>query len=206
MGHIPPGIDPYSTIQKMASVCAGGAPATFLRSNALTATIAKFGDVVRLAIFAHTHMDELRLLHEEKPGVRDAAVAMKIVPSIVPSQGKKPSFVVANVDPVSAMLKDYRVIAASNRTGVAAVWSEEYDFDRAYGETEFSPASLARMVAGFRADPGDKAAASREYLRDYYAGDASALLKPFWPEYTCALAGSTANGFRSCACAGGKTQ
>jgi sphingomyelin phosphodiesterase acid-like 3 len=206
MAHIPPGFDPYSTIEKMPSVCAGSPPATFLRSNALAATLAEFSADVRLAIFGHTHMDELRLLHQEKPGVQDAAVAMKIVPSISPLHGNEPSFVVADVDPASAMLKNYRVIASSNQTGEAAVWSDEYDFDRAYGATDFSPASLARTMADFRADPGAKTAASREYLRNYYAGDASALLKPFWPQYTCALANDTAEGFRSCACAGSKTR
>ena len=204
MGHIPPGLNPYSTIEKLASVCAGGAPAAFLRSEALAATIAEFGDEVRLAVFGHTHMDELRLLHQEKPGAPAASVALKIVPSISPLHGNEPAFVVATVDPASALLKDYRVIASSNHSGVAAVWSEEYDFDRAYGATEFSPSSLARTIAGFRADSAAKTAASRAYLRNYYAGDASPLLKPFWPEYTCALANGTAGGFRSCAC--GKTR
>src|SRR6185437_11441148 len=165
-----------------ASVCAGSPPATYLRSDALAATIAEFSADVRLAIFGHTHMDELRLLHQEKPGVQNAAIAMKIVPSISPLLGNEPSFVVADVDPASAMLKNYRVIASSNQTGEAAVWSEEYDFDHAYGVTEFSPASLARTIADFRADPGAKTAASRQYLRSYYVGDASALFKPFWPE------------------------
>ncbi len=63
-----------------------------------------------------------------------------------------------------------------------------------------------RTIADFRADPGVKTAASREYLRNCYAGDASALLKPFWPEYACVLASDTAEGFRSCACAGSKTR
>ena len=34
----------------------------FLSSEALAETMARFGDVIRLAIFAHTHMDEVRLL------------------------------------------------------------------------------------------------------------------------------------------------
>ena len=204
MGHIPPGIDPFSTIRKMANVCAGGPPAMFLRSDTFANIVAEFGDVVRLAVFAHTHMDELRLLKAEKAGAHGGAVAVKMVPSISPWRGNKPSFVVAAVDPASAILKDYRVIAASNVTAVAAEWNQEYDFDRAYGDTEFSPDSLKRTIAGFRADPGAKTAASREYLRNYYTGDLSPLLKPFWPEYTCALANDTAEGFRSCACGSGQ--
>lgn len=200
MAHIPPGINPLSTIRKLANVCADGAPVTFLNSADLSDAIADFGDVVRLAIFGHTHMDELRLLRTQKPAAHQSDVALKVVPSISPVNGNNPSFVVASVDPATAILKDYRVISASNQTGLATQWREEYDFDRAYGESEFSPASLHHMIAGFRADPGAKTPASQEYLRNYYPGDLSAMLKPFWPEYTCALANDTAEGYRSCAC------
>ena len=62
MGHIPPGIDPFTTILKMRNVCGGKPPDEFLASDELGKTIGDFGDVVLLAIFAHTHMDELRLL------------------------------------------------------------------------------------------------------------------------------------------------
>ena len=41
----------------------------FLSSEALPETMAKYGDVIRLAIFAHTHMDEMRLL-EPADGMR----------------------------------------------------------------------------------------------------------------------------------------
>jgi sphingomyelin phosphodiesterase acid-like 3 len=200
MAHIPPGIDPYSTIKKMANVCAGAAPVTFLDSAELADAIAEFGDVVRLAVFAHTHMDELRLLRVSKSGAGRKPVAMKIVPSISPVDGNNPSFVVAGVNAASAILMDYRVIAATNQPGVDAQWREEYDFDRAYGETAFSAADVERLIAAFRADGPARTAASQEYLRNYYVGDRSAALKFFWPEYTCTLANDTAEGFRSCMC------
>lgn len=206
MAHIPPGIDPYSTIRKLTNVCAGGAPVKFLGSEALAATVAESGDVVRLAIFAHTHMDELRLLRANKQGGQESAVAAKLVPSISPVRDNAPAFVVASVDPATAMLKDYQVIASSNQTGVGAEWREEYDFDRAYGETEFSAASVSRLIEGFRADPQANMAASEQFLRNYYVGDRSAVLKLFWPEYTCTLANDTAAEFRSCMCSGGQGQ
>ncbi|HEV2326854.1 MAG TPA: metallophosphoesterase [Terracidiphilus sp.] len=202
MAHIPPGIDPYSTIRKFTNVCAGGAPVKFLGSGALAATIAEFGDVVRLAIFAHTHMDEFRLLRAKKAGGQQSAVAVKLVPSISPIRDNAPAFVVASVEPATAMLKDYQVIASSNETG--AEWREEYDFDRAYGEAEFSAASVSRIIARFRADPEANTAASEEYLRNYYVGDRSAVLKLFWPEYTCTLANDTVEEFRSCMCSENK--
>ncbi len=203
MSHIPPGINPFSTIRKMTNVCAGDKPAMFLTSDALPATIADFGDVVRLAIFAHTHMDELRLLRAPEAGEHENPVALKMIPSISPVHGNNPSFVIASVDPATAVLKDYRVIAASNLTGVDTKWSREYDFDRAYKEPAFSPASVEQLIAGFRADPGAKTQASEDYLRDYFVGDRSQLLKLFWPEYVCTLDHYTAAGFKACMCGAG---
>jgi sphingomyelin phosphodiesterase acid-like 3 len=203
MAHIPPGIDPYSTIRKMANVCAGGAPVKFLSSDALPDTIAEFGDVIRLAVFGHTHMDELRLLRAKAAGKSESAVALKLVPSISPVDGNNPSFVVAAADPASATITDYHVIAASNLSGVGTEWRQEYDFDRAYGASEFSAESVERLIRSFRADSAARTPASDEYLRDYFVGDRSALLKLVWPEYTCALVRDSAAGFRSCACSGG---
>lgn len=62
MGHIPPGVDVYSTFAKMRNVCGGDAPLTFLASDELGDVLVKNADTVRLGIFAHTHMDELMLL------------------------------------------------------------------------------------------------------------------------------------------------
>lgn len=200
MAHIPPGINPYSTIRKMGNVCTGDKPVMFLSSDALPVTIAEFGDVVRLAIFAHTHMDELRLLRTPETGTHENPVALKMIPSISPVHGNNPSFVVARVDPATAVLKDYHVIAAPNLTGVGAKWREEYDFDRAYDEPAFSSASVEQLIAGFHADPTARTQASEDYLRNYFVGDRSRLLKPFWPEYVCALSHYTASGFKACMC------
>jgi sphingomyelin phosphodiesterase acid-like 3 len=200
MAHIPPGINPFSTIPKMKKVCAGAAPAMFLSSDLLADTIAEFGDVVQLAVFAHTHMDELRLLRPPAAGGAGRPVAVKMPPSISPVHENEPAFVVASVDPASAILKGYRVFAASNGIGVGTEWHEEYDFDGAYGEKDFSQKSVQRLIAELGADRDAKTEASENYLRNYYAGDRSALLKLFWPQYTCVLANDTAEEFRSCAC------
>ena len=87
MAHIPPGVDSYSTARKWMELCAGGKPKMFLSSEALPEVLAEYGDVVQLAIFAHTHMDEMRLLQPEgaKPGGSlERSVVLKLVPSISP--------------------------------------------------------------------------------------------------------------------------
>ena len=209
MAHIPPGVDPYSTARKMRDVCGGEKAEMFLASDALAGTLADFGDVIRLAIFAHTHMDELRLLEPPvrvSPGASPAqpAVAVKMVSSISPVDGNNPSFTVARVNPATAELMDYKVYAASNQTGADTTWSKEYDFADTYHEPAFTASTVADLIAGFRADRTAQTPASQAYLRDYFVGDRSALLKPFWPQYVCALANSTSEAYRSCVCSSGK--
>lgn len=205
MAHIPPGVDPYSTVRMMRDVCGGEKADMFLASGQLAATLAEFGDVIRLAIFAHTHMDELRLL-EPAAGASAAQppVAVKIVSSISPVDGNNPSFTVARVNAATAELVDYQVYAASNQTGTDTTWAKEYDFADAYHEPAFTAATVEDLIAGFRTDKAAQTPASQRYLRNYFVGDRSALLTPFWPEYVCALANSTPAAYRSCVCSTGK--
>jgi sphingomyelin phosphodiesterase acid-like 3 len=127
-------------------------------------------------------------------------VAIKIVPSISPVDGNNPSFIVARVAPDSAILQDYELIAASNQTGIATSWSTAYDYAQAYHAAQFSPSALEILIAGFRNDRGANTELSREYIRNYFAGDLSAALRPFWPLYVCTLNHHTARAFTACVC------
>jgi sphingomyelin phosphodiesterase acid-like 3 len=104
------------------------------------------------------------------------------------------------IDPASAALKDYKVFAASNPSGVNAAWSEEYDFTRSYHEAEFTSTSVSQLIAGFAADPGAKTQASQNYIRDFSVGYLSPVLTMFWPEYVCTLSNHTALTFKACVC------
>ncbi len=201
VGHIPPGVDPYSTLTKGKNICAGAAPQMFLDSEALTDTLAEFGDVIQLAIFAHTHMDEMRLLEPSKDDEDHGRVAVKMVSSISPVDGNNPSFTVGVVDPASGVLADYRVFAASNQTGVDTKWTEAYDYAQAYQEPSFSASSVAKLVEEFKADPGAQSQASENYLEHYFVGNASREIKPFWPQYVCALGNYAEDAYRGCVCA-----
>ena len=201
MGHIPPGVDLYATVTRKLDVCGGQKPTMFLSSEKLAEVIAEFADVVELAIFAHTHMDELRLLKEDgQSPASGKSVAVKMVSSISPINGNHPSFTVAQVDPSSAALKDYKVFAASNLTGIDAAWTEEYDFARSYHLAAFTSSSVSQLIAGFAADPDAKTKASQKYIEDFSVGYATSLLQLAWPQYVCTLTNYTAKAFRACAC------
>lgn len=185
MAHIPTGVNPYATARKMRDLCGGEDPVMFLSSDALAQTLAEFGDVIRLVIFAHTHMDEWRLLRPAQSGAAkaaDRAIAVKMVGSVSPVDGNNPSFTVAEVDPKTAGLSDYQVIQASNQTGVDTQWSKEYDFDSAYSQKGFTAASVAGLINKFSDDPMAHSTASQEYLNNYYVRNASVVLKAFWPQ------------------------
>jgi sphingomyelin phosphodiesterase acid-like 3 len=204
MGHIPPGIDPYSTVAGFRNVCAGQAPVEFLSSNKLADLLVEYADVVRLGIFAHTHMDEMRLLGPEGSELQDAGehrVALKIVPSISPVDGNTPSFTIARVAPSTAVLQNYDVIETSNQTGIATTWSKEYNYAETYHEAQFSPSAVKDLIEKFQGDGGAKAEVSKAYLRNYFVGDRSSKLSMFWPEYVCTLANHTPKAFAACVCA-----
>lgn len=202
MSHIPPGVDPFSTATKSGDICSGGKPQMFLSSEALPKAMAGYGDVIRLAVFAHTHMDEVRLLRPMAAGAPPEGVALKMVPSISPIDGNNPAFTVAQIDAATAEMKDYRVYVASNKTGVDARWSEEYDFAQAYKQPAFSPAALKGLIAGFEADRKVQTDASQSYIHNYGAGFGTRELNLFWPEYACALENDGAGAFKGCVCQG----
>ena len=102
------------------------------------------------------------------------------------------------------MLQNYEVIAASNQTGIATTWSREYDYAQTYHEAQFSPSTVKELITEFENDRGAKTEASQEYIRNFYVGDRSSELKPFWPLYVCALANHTAKAFAGCVCSAGK--
>ncbi len=201
MSHIPPGVDPYATAMKMADPCSGGAPQMFLSSQALPETLARYGDVVRLAVFGHTHMDEVRLLEpEEGEGMAERGIAVKLVGSISPINGNTPSFTVASVDAATAVMRDYRVIVASIATGVDAKWTQEYDFAKTYKQDSFTAMTVRDVIAGFGADPSAQRQASQSYIRNYGSGMGASELSLFWKPYVCSLADGETDGFRKCLC------
>jgi sphingomyelin phosphodiesterase acid-like 3 len=203
MAHIPPGVDGHASAARIDQVCGAKGPRMFLGSEKIAEVLAENNDVVKLAIFAHTHMDELRILKAENgaPGVAAGeGVAVKMVPSISPINGNAPSFTVARVDAATAGLKDFRVFAASNATGVDTAWREEYDWGQTYRQAEFSAMAVSRVIAGFEADPDAKTEASRAYIDNFYVGS-SPLLGVIWPQYVCALRNDSAQAFKACVCA-----
>ena len=199
IGHIPPGVNVYATVKSMADVCGSGSAAMFMDSIKIDGLLTQYSDIVRLGLFAHTHMDEIRVVAPDGGGT-DQAVPLKLVPSISPVDGNNPSFTVAKVEPSTATVKDFDVFVGSNQTGQGITWTEDYDFDRAYGQTTFTAATVANVIGQFHADPKAQTGASQQYIRSYFKGEAARELAPFWPQYTCSLGNTTAASYKACVC------
>ena len=220
IGHIPTGFDARNTLYKTSGTCVN--PSPFLSSDSLFDALSDSGDVVKLAIFAHTHMDEIRLIQADtgsQPGGGGAArlavkaagraatgaaagaVPMKMVPSISPVNGNYPSFTIAEIDPDTATVVDYQVIAAPDKSG-AGKWTEEYDYKKDYGEASFSADAVADLLANFAADPKFKLGASSNYIAHFSVGGGGTWLenKKDWPGYVCIESHNTEAGFNACDC------
>ncbi len=200
MAHIPPGVDVYSSFHKFvlnpAGVCSVKEPAELLGSDAFVDTLTDFADVVRLAIFAHTHMDEMKLLHNDA----GADIPAKLVPSVSPVNGNTPAYVVGRVNPVTATLMDYSVYARGTASGV---WSEEYDYRELYGMPDYSASSVKKLTASLAGDTSGDSELSRKYARWFYPGDPGLYalgLHQIWPAYACATKENGGKAFHDCMC------
>jgi sphingomyelin phosphodiesterase acid-like 3 len=200
MTHIPPGVDVYGTYHRYlfapGEACNVKQPQMFLSSEALGDTIAEFSDIIRLAIFGHTHMDEIKLIQGA-----DGAVPVKLVPSISPINGNEPAFVVAQINPDTATLKDYEVYSASSAQGTG--WGREYRYSTVYGLPDFSAASVKQLTSQLIDDKSGEDDTSRAYERYFLAGGgtfAALGLQRLWPEYSCSLRERDPAAFHLCMC------
>jgi sphingomyelin phosphodiesterase acid-like 3 len=200
MGHIPPGIDVYATLKKGRTCDANGAESFLapVAKESLGDVLAAHADVITLGLFGHTHMDEMKLLPSTSG---TGGVAIKGVASISPVDGNMPSFTVAMIDPAAALMNDYSVYVAPNKSGVGGPWTKEYSFDEAYSQKVYSAASLKEVVAGFRADPQGEKKASQSYEIYFDPMFPIPILVLGWPQYVCGIDHISEADFKACACA-----
>ncbi|HEY4358696.1 MAG TPA: metallophosphoesterase [Acidobacteriaceae bacterium] len=201
MAHIPPGIDVYANFHKMIlqpdHLCDVTAPTSFLSTDALADILTDYADVVRLAIFGHTHMDEIKLLRNKSGGI----VPAKLVPAISPVNGNNPAFLVARVDPSSSWLKDYGVFVAHMPD--LSTWSETYRYSRAYGQPDFSATSVKRLTSKLVADRTGDSELARTYAKRFYPGDSGLYalgLHQLWPAYSCSMVETSGAAVHACMC------
>jgi sphingomyelin phosphodiesterase acid-like 3 len=206
MSHIPPGTDVYTSFHRYvlrpAEMCQA-TPRPFLADTAIADTLLDYADIVRLALFGHTHMDEIRLLHRNDP-TGDEVVPAKLVPSVSPYLGNHPAFLVAQVDPRTAVLKDWRTFVSPGPEGSTPPWTEAYRYTTTYHLPDFSAQSAARLADSFVADKTGQAPASTAFRQHFYPGDFGLYavgLAQIWPAYACSVRENRSTEVQKCVCA-----
>jgi sphingomyelin phosphodiesterase acid-like 3 len=201
MGHIPPGIDVYSSfrhyILQPAELC-NATPQPFLADTTLQDALLDYADTVRLALFGHTHMDEIRLLHRDT-----AAIPVKLVPSVSPYVGNHPAFILATVDPRTAILKDWRTLISPGTEGSSPPWAEAYRFNTAFHLPDFSASSAQKVADQVTADKTGQSPESTAFRQHFYPGDIGLYalgLAQIWPAYACSIREDRPSAVHNCIC------
>jgi len=202
--HIPPGVDPRPTLFGM-DICKSRKPVMLLSSDALAGALGGFSDVVRLALFGHTHMDEMRiLLHPSADGsalgMPAEGVPVKLIPSISPVAGNRPSFLIAQVDAITGLMSDYTQYTVSDSDEVGGAWKSSYSFRLAYAEPSFSVSALQDLVSRFRTDSPEARMESFRYIDRYSSGAPKFGIAPVWNSYQCVFKSERPDEYLDCAC------
>ncbi|SNS73545.1 sphingomyelin phosphodiesterase acid-like 3 [Granulicella rosea] len=195
LGHAAPGVNTFDTFSKLKNMCTDGQLTQFLRDDSLAKVMQRYPAQIRLGLFAHSHMDELRLLPAAGGGV-----PVKILSSISPVNGNLPAFVTAKVNPRTATLVDYTLYTGSNVTGAAEDWTRAYRFGESFHEPDFSARSLAELVGRLQADPAAESPESQALVKFYGPGITPSPLETIWPAFACLVNHYDEAGFKACFC------
>ena len=191
--HIPPGINVYSTTSG-GSACP--APVTMWKTQytaTFDALMRQYASTVTVSLAGHTHMDDFRLM-----GTAASPFAyIHITPAVSPLFTNNPAYEVMTYLPQKATIADYSVIHFTLNTATPA-WGLEYSFDSAYGQTSYTPQSLAAVRAAIGSDPATRAL----YLQYYTASNpgSKTITQETWKGYWCGTGARNPAGFSACYC------
>lgn len=195
LGHLPPSINLSAASSAAAAACTTGKVTAYLTTTSLLNELRDNADLIKLAIFGHTHLDEFRVLRSAR-----GSLPIKIVGAVTPLAGTNPSFTVGLVDPVTAALTNYTVYKTSSTSGIAADWTMDYSFRDAYGTTAFTGAELEALTGRLKTD-GNGSQQLSQTLQSHIrkgAGDVKSLAS--WQAYSCGLDNDTAATYQQCMC------
>jgi sphingomyelin phosphodiesterase acid-like 3 len=186
--HIPPGIDAFSS----ARAGSGHSPTLFWRETYLKefqALMHTFGDLVKIVLAGHTHMDEFRVLSDSD---RSHAVAFRITPAISPIYRNNPAFSVLTYDRGTGDVTDIDTYYLDICNGIGQrQWKHEYNFADTYGCGVFNARNLLTLAERIIDEPDVRSVFARYY----------SVLAPLqidsqnWPVYCGAQTTFTAEDF-----------
>lgn len=178
--HIPPGVDPHSTLITHRLLIV-----PFLReavSNVFAHILSQHANAIGFVIAGHTHRDDFRLFGN---------VPMLLAPSISPVYDNNPAFLRLDVA-ANGSLQDYRPFYYDERSGR---WRAGRSFDETFGVRAFSAPALASIHARLAVDSDLRARWARMFVSQ--SGERE-VTSGTWRTYWCAQ-NELAAGFVVCA-------
>jgi sphingomyelin phosphodiesterase acid-like 3 len=188
--HIPFGIDEYASINK-----GGPVPLYNVKyTRRLLAIFAAKGIGPSAFVIGHIHHATFEIA---PTGI--GKLGAMILPSITPSQGNNPAFVLADVKPSGAAIADTTTYVLPLGSP-SAVWSKLYSFDEAYGLTAFDAPNLLRLQARM----AKSVSVRRQFFHYYNSASTTATPSPEkWPWYWCGHVHLTPPPYATCLSAHG---
>ncbi|MEL7446614.1 MAG: metallophosphoesterase [Pseudomonadota bacterium] len=191
--HIPPGVDGFKGYQRdpKSMWCEDGKFETEFE----TALAGSKGKLIG-AYAGHTHMDEFRVLASS--GTPYLAVRMN--PSISPSNSNHPAFSVVSYDTSTGAMKDYTTIALTNAakdlSPSDAKWGETYTFTTAYSVSDYAPSTMEKLAT----DIQSAGSTQQKTFGSNYASGANTPAEHSWDAkyFACALTELNLTDYNSC--------
>ena len=183
--HVPPGVDTFYTSQGGE----GKPPVEFWREAYLTRftdLMRRYADIVQIVLAAHIHRDDFRILSGSGP---QAAISIRIIPSVSPIYKNNPAFAVLRDDPSSGEIYGTETYFLDlTRKREKAVWASEYRFPNVYGYDRITPGNLQAVATKIR-----DSATIRQLYASYYSTSAPLEINSAnWPYFACAQTELTA--------------
>jgi hypothetical protein len=203
--HIPPGVDGYATLRQGS--CPNAIVPMWNQADAepFGALVRRYADTIAASFAGHTHMDDFRLLGDDK----GYYAFVLITPALSPIFAQNPAFRVVVSDSSTGLLDqttyDLVNLREASGGGVPAAWRAEYTFTQAWQLPRLDLASLTRLYAMTEKVPQVRdrwhtlyPVSSPVYWAMSGAPEAQAV-----SAYRCATGQASPVEFAKCYCSGG---
>ncbi len=198
IGHIPPGVDVFSTLSNGAGTNGVTMMLAERFNDGLIGAIDDAQDVV-MAIAGHTHMNSFRVIG---PNPSRAVTPMFVVPAVSPVYSNNPAFTTLDIDGSSAAVTDSRTFVLEDLSALAkdgrrpAKWRREYDFGSVFGHGTIDAPRLEDVEQTMFRD--DRVRMRFEQYYDSESGRVP-ITDPVWRAYWCGNIALTPTAYTACA-------
>lgn len=185
--HIPPGMDGFS----FYGATRGRGPGQSLWTtdekllNQFLSLASQYKAQLVDGFAGHTHMDEFRVIADSAP-----IMAVRMGPSVTPSNGNRPAFTAFNYDTADGSATDYTVSSYDSSNG----WTAYQSFTATYGFKRYNAANVQSLAGLILGDPGTRG----QFSAAYATGNPTPAAGRNYRFFVCALTQLSAATYGPC--------